>query len=218
MPNIDENAKAFERTIAGRVGAAVQARRKAQNMTAVQLSERTKELGYPITRVTITKIETNNRAGKLDVAEWLVLAAALNVPPALLLFPDYPDGNVKLLPEHDTDTQRAVAWLAGQSPLAAWSNGTMVAAGKPNAGTRLVEAVVSRDSLDCNLFQLQMMESAEGAPLHVVESTRRLIRQQQELIARKMGDLTQAKAELWRNPKDEANAVLWDQREDESDG
>ena len=55
-------------------------------MTAQQLAERTKELGYPVTRVAISKIESNSRAGKVDVAELLVLGAALGVPPVTLIF------------------------------------------------------------------------------------------------------------------------------------
>lgn len=98
MPNIDPDAKAWELAIAERVGATVQRLRTELGLTAVQLSERTRELGYPITRVAITKIENNSRAGKLDVAEWVVLAYALDVPPGALLYPDLPDGGVEVLP------------------------------------------------------------------------------------------------------------------------
>lgn len=98
MPNIDPRAKAWEQTLSARVGATVQRLRTELGLTAVQLSERTRQLGYPITRVAITKIENNSRAGKLDVAEWLVLAYALDVPPGALLYPDLPDGTVEVLP------------------------------------------------------------------------------------------------------------------------
>lgn len=98
MPNIDPRAKAWEEALAERVGKAVQRLRTELGLTAVQLSERTRELGYPITRVALTKIENNSRAGKLDVAEWVVLAYALDVPPGALLYPDLPDGPVEVLP------------------------------------------------------------------------------------------------------------------------
>src|SRR6267142_6092685 len=71
-------SKAWEMELAGRVGAAIKARRNALKLTAVDLAERTKALGYPVNRVAISKIEGNLRAGKLDVAELLVLAAALH--------------------------------------------------------------------------------------------------------------------------------------------
>jgi transcriptional regulator with XRE-family HTH domain len=98
MPNIDPTAKAWEETLSARVGATVQRLRTELGLTAVQLSERTRKLGYPITRVAITKIENNSRAGKLDVAEWIVLAYALDVPPGALLYPHLPDGPVEVLP------------------------------------------------------------------------------------------------------------------------
>src|SRR5690349_5074985 len=99
MPNIDEISKAWELDLSRRVGAAVMSRRKALGLTAVQLADRTRELGCPITRVAITKIETNKRAGKLDISEILVLAVALEIPPALLLVPEFPDdSSVELLP------------------------------------------------------------------------------------------------------------------------
>lgn len=80
----------MELTLAQRVGDAVAKRRKALGWTGVQLADRTAELGYPITRVAISKIETNSRAGKFDVAELLVLAEALYIPPVLLLAADFP--------------------------------------------------------------------------------------------------------------------------------
>lgn len=98
MPHIDPIAKAWESSISERVGKTVKRLRDDLGLTAVQLSERTRESGYPISRVAITKIENNSRAGKLDVAEWIVLAYALDVPPGALLYPDLPDGQVEVLP------------------------------------------------------------------------------------------------------------------------
>ncbi|WP_149369560.1 hypothetical protein [Mycolicibacterium sp. P9-64] len=188
-------------------------------MTAVQLAERTRDLGYPITRVTITKIETNNRAGKFGIAEWLVLAAALKVPPSLLLFSDFPDGGATIvLPAFDVDSRRAYLWLAGVETLPAESSGASAETMEPNAGTRLVQAVADRTMLDRNVSELRAMACEQGQPAHVVEQTQRLLHEKQEAALRVMGDLARAKADLWRNPKDEANAVLWDQREDEIDG
>lgn len=114
MPNINEAAKAWELKLAGQFGLAVQARRKALKMTAQQLAERTAELGYPITRVAISKIEGNARAGKLGVAELLVLAAALDIPPVLLLAPGFPtNGQVETRPGYDVDSRQAVKWFSG---------------------------------------------------------------------------------------------------------
>lgn len=113
MPKIDEDAKTWEMRLAGRVGEAVQKRRKALKWTGVQLAERTAELGYPITRVAISKIEGNSRAGKIDVAELLVLAAALDIAPVLLLCPNFPDGQVETVPGHSVHSRPAVKWFSG---------------------------------------------------------------------------------------------------------
>lgn len=98
MPNIDPRAKDWELSLSKRVGETVQRLRIELGLTAMQLSERTRGLGYPISRVAISKIENNSRAGKLDVAEWMVLAYALDVPPGALLYPELPDGSVEVLP------------------------------------------------------------------------------------------------------------------------
>jgi transcriptional regulator with XRE-family HTH domain len=112
MPNIDEAAKVWELELSGRVGVAVQTRRKALKLTAQQLAERTKALGYPVTRVAISKVEGNTRSGKLDVAELLVLAAALELPPAALLFPDVL-GDIEALPGKPTRGLSTFGWLMG---------------------------------------------------------------------------------------------------------
>jgi transcriptional regulator with XRE-family HTH domain len=113
MPSIDPDGKAWQLELADRVGKAVKMRRNALKLTAQQLAQRTVEIGYPVTRVTISKIESNVRAGKFDVAEWLVLARALEIPPALLLFPDYPDGPVQGLPGNERRSVEALWWVAG---------------------------------------------------------------------------------------------------------
>ena len=114
LPKIDEGAKAWELTLAKTVGDAVQKRRKALGWTGVQLAERTAELGYPITRVAISKIEANSRAGKLDIAEVLILAAALDIAPVLLLAPGFPtEGHVEAQPGHSVDSRQAVKWFSG---------------------------------------------------------------------------------------------------------
>ncbi len=115
MPNIDPKAKAWQEELSRRVGAAVQRLRTELGLTAVQLSERTRNLGYPITRVAITKIENNSRAGKLDVAEWITLAYALDVAPGALLYPDLPDGRVEVLPGWSLPSWVALLSLDGET-------------------------------------------------------------------------------------------------------
>ncbi len=117
MPNIDAEAKAWELDLSSQVGRAVLARRKALGLSAVQLAARTNDLGYPITRVTISRIENNARAGKVDVAELLILAAALEMPPVLLVFPDFPYGEARPIPGPDSFGWEAVRWMSGEAVL-----------------------------------------------------------------------------------------------------
>ncbi|WP_041299825.1 MULTISPECIES: helix-turn-helix domain-containing protein [Mycobacterium ulcerans group] len=116
MPNIDEQAKAYETGRAGWFGNAVGWRRKALGLTAAELSRKTAELGFPITRGTIAKIESNLRSGKIDVAEVLVLAAALDVPPLLLLFPQVAsDSGSSVLPNVFTTDGESIRWVSGET-------------------------------------------------------------------------------------------------------
>ena len=158
MPNIDEVARAWELDTAGRVGRAVLRRRKALGLSAVQLAARTKELRYPISRVAISKIENNTRAGKLDVAELLTLSVALEIPPALLLFPGYPSAGVVALPGESATSFTAVEWLSGAAPLSTVPLGddTEVKLRSPNPGTELVAAAINVVQLRRNEFMAEM--------------------------------------------------------------
>ncbi|MDH6679253.1 transcriptional regulator with XRE-family HTH domain [Rhodococcus sp. LBL1] len=114
-----ESAKQWASEQAARFGKAVQDHRKAMGLSAVQLADRTEKLGYPITRGTIAKIEGNHRAGKLDLAELVVLAAALSVPPVLLLYPvATTERDIEFLPELRCSDVSATQWFAGEKSIA----------------------------------------------------------------------------------------------------
>lgn len=116
-------AKTWLSDVAGRIGAAVAAERKSQGLTAMQLATKTSELGFPITRGTIARIEGNLRAGKFDVAELMILAEALRVPPVLLLFPKLPDGEVTLNPKSEqVSSHHALRWFTGESNIHGFSS------------------------------------------------------------------------------------------------
>lgn len=117
MPIIDPVAKKWELDLAERFGRAVSARRKALGMTAMDVATETASLGYPITRQAVAKIENNNRAGKVDVAELIVLAAALHISPLQLLYPDLVDGPVEVLPGKEVTSLRAADWFTGNAFL-----------------------------------------------------------------------------------------------------
>jgi len=115
MPNIDQQAKDWQLEWAARIGKAVQARRKELDLTASDLALRTKQLGYPMTRSTIARIENNHRAGKMDVAEVAVLAMALGIPPVMLLYPGLPHTSYRYLPTGQHYAIEALRWFTGES-------------------------------------------------------------------------------------------------------
>lgn len=118
MQNIDESAESWRTAIAENFGKSVEAARKAAGLTAVELAKRTKEYGHPISRVAVTKIENNKRAGKVDLAEVISLALALGIPPVQLLYPELPDGKVEVWPGVETTSIEALQWFSGH--IAAW--------------------------------------------------------------------------------------------------
>jgi transcriptional regulator with XRE-family HTH domain len=81
-------------------------------LSAQQLADETERLGYGISRSQIANYESG-RKKSLDVAELLVIAEALQVPPLQLLFPDEPDDDIEMLPGQRTSTIHATAWFTG---------------------------------------------------------------------------------------------------------
>jgi hypothetical protein len=97
-----------------RVGAAVKEARGGRS--AAWLSERTAELGYRISTSVIAKLDSGHRGDVLSVPEWLILAAALDIPPLVLLYPDLPDGQIEMLPDHPSGSWTAYLWTTGEAP------------------------------------------------------------------------------------------------------
>ncbi|MCX4097611.1 helix-turn-helix domain-containing protein [Nocardia sp. alder85J] len=165
MPNIDDQAKQWQTDQAGRIGEAVAALRKAQDLTVAELSDKTRELGYPIHRVAITKIETNARSGKMDLAELITLAAALHRSPIELIYPEVPDGPVMVIPRETDSSFGALQWFSGEVPVAAkgavLNKGALLMASRHYARLRarshLTELGMRRSSADPD----RMMDAAE---------------------------------------------------------
>ncbi|WP_204806464.1 helix-turn-helix domain-containing protein [Mycobacterium riyadhense] len=109
MENTEED---WHGTTAKRVGKAVADLRRELGLTAQELANRCSELGAPIHRTTITKIE--NGRPRFDLGELLILAAALNTAPVALLFPG-PDYNapIEVLPGVQEREIEAVQWFSG---------------------------------------------------------------------------------------------------------
>ena len=199
MTKIHEGAQAWEKSISARFGEAVMKRRKALGLSATQLWEKTVQLGYPVTRVAISKIENNTRNGKLDIGEILGLAWALDIPPALLLFPDYPDGTVDIVPGVSGGGASAVRWISGQSTLPAIIDGDRIEIREPNPGIDLVEAVTEQQELrarETYIFLESKMAERKGDQDAIARS-KRMVEDYLTQMAQIDRRIELAKSQLW---------------------
>ena len=219
MPHVDMTAKRFEETRAGWFGNAVSWRRKALGFTAAELSRRTAELGYPVSRGAIAKIESNLRSGKIDVAEVLVLAAALDVPPVLLLFPQVAtDGGAVILPNFMTKEDEAVRWMAGQVSFPQqYELGSMRLEGEPNApndGVNLISAMSLREQLlESRISLVEYWHGVHQDPAEAKTAQRMLDKNNEQLEAVRK-QIRDAHESLWGMRRDSDES---DEQEDESD-
>lgn len=97
------------------IGKAAKDRRGGRS--AKWLSERTAELGYRISPTVIAKLDSGHRGEVLSVPELLVIAAALEVPPVALLYPNMPDGEVEVLPGVVRPAPEAIETFSADIPL-----------------------------------------------------------------------------------------------------
>jgi transcriptional regulator with XRE-family HTH domain len=98
------------------IAAEVRRYRQERKMSTQQLDDKTAELGMRIPRSVLANLESGRR-DTITAAEILVLAAALDVPPALLLFPI---GRLELmdaLPDLPLPPWQAFEWFTGEREL-----------------------------------------------------------------------------------------------------
>lgn len=102
------------------IGKRVERYRKAANggkgITVQALADRCKDLGLPLDRSVLAKLEKGLRQG-VSVAELILLAKALGVPPLLLIFPVGDDVFFETLPGNEINTWDAAKWFTGEDPF-----------------------------------------------------------------------------------------------------
>lgn len=200
MPNGDAGAEDWGSGLAGRIGRAVAARRTQLLLTADGLSGRTKKLGYPIAAAAIGRIENNERSGRIDVAELLVLAAALEIPPVLLLFPGFPAGPDEVLPGVSVASDSAMRWFSGSdgfpSPVDDDSDTGLYATSGVNAGIALVELVNEQRQLGIEEFGMQIELDGEPDP-HRAEELRGLVAQVRSRLEALPAAMAEGLTKLW---------------------
>lgn len=98
----------------GGVGDAISAARVKAGLSAVQLSNRTRDLGVPIHRVAISKIESGER--DVTVSELVVLSVALDTAPVMLIFPGPYENSQegRILPDLVMSKFDAAQWFSGE--------------------------------------------------------------------------------------------------------
>ncbi|QJS13225.1 helix-turn-helix domain-containing protein [Streptomyces argyrophyllae] len=112
--------KDFNARLADRVGRLVARAREGaggRKMSAQALAARCAELGHPLDRSVIAKLEKGIRQ-TVTVADLLVLARALDVPPVTLLVP-LDEAEVELMPGESRPVWPAVLWFSAEAPYPA---------------------------------------------------------------------------------------------------
>jgi transcriptional regulator with XRE-family HTH domain len=113
--------------------------RNFRKLSAQQLADRCARLGYEVPRNVITNIE-NGRRSAVSVPELLILAMALNVPPALLIFGVGNAGSHPTAPQRSTDPWHATQWLVGDAPPVTGMLGTDTATSRADAAREWEES------------------------------------------------------------------------------
>lgn len=157
-------AARITRAIAGEI----RQRRKARGMSAEDLAAACADLGMPIPRSTLADLE-NGRRASISVAEWLAIAAALDVPPVMLLCPVGTADTAEVLPGTEAPAFRAAQWVAGEAPLRHPGHADVLTDWLPTAGPgaplfayRLNDAA-ARDQLSAAGRARRYQELAAGA-------------------------------------------------------
>lgn len=105
--------------LAAVVAGEVRRYRKAQGMSAQALADACAELGMSIQRSVIANFE-NGRRNSIGLAELLVFAAALKVPPISLIFPCGYLEEMRPLPQTSWDPYRGAKWFSGEALITRW--------------------------------------------------------------------------------------------------
>jgi len=153
----------------------VQEARKRRDWTQQQLAAEVQALGYPMSRVTVTKIEKGTeRAENASVSEVLAIAAALGVPLVHLLTPRDDSQVLAIAPELAVSATEARAWIRGFGPLPGGDFGAFFAAMPEQEQRSLMKSHIERglDPLGRALLANKITEKAEDVAWELTEGDR----------------------------------------------
>ena len=101
----------------GRIAQRLRDARKAAGLTMAEVAQGCADRGLPeFTEHSMKNLESGRKTS-ITVADFVVLADVLGVPPVTLLFPLGSSATVEVLPGREVSTWDAVAWFTGETPL-----------------------------------------------------------------------------------------------------
>lgn len=91
--------------------------RKAAGLTMGEVAQGCADRGLTeITEQSVKNLESGRKAS-MAIADFVVLADVLGVPPVTLLFPLGTSATVEVLPGREVSTWDALAWFTGETPM-----------------------------------------------------------------------------------------------------
>ncbi|WP_340377232.1 helix-turn-helix transcriptional regulator [Streptomyces sp. SS7] len=91
--------------------------RKAAGLTMGEVAHGCADRGLTeITEQSVKNLESGRKAS-MTIADFIVLADVLGVPPVTLLFPLGTSATVEVLPGQEVSTWDALAWFTGETPM-----------------------------------------------------------------------------------------------------
>lgn len=91
--------------------------RKAAGLTMGEVAQGCADRGLmEITEQSVKNLESGRKAS-MTIADFVVLADVLRVPPVTLLFPLGTSATVEVLPGREISTWDALAWFTGETPI-----------------------------------------------------------------------------------------------------
>ena len=138
---VEQDSDWSVRVTAG-IGKRIAAHRKRRKMTVQAVADRCADVGLPIGRVTITKLEGGRREA-ITPAELAVIAVALETAPMDLLYPIGYEEGIEVVPGMRLDPHQALGWFTGELKLDANGLGSFMLR-EPQAGEESDTYLVQR--------------------------------------------------------------------------
>lgn len=111
--SVDSEAMDWGERFTHTVVAGIKAYREQRGWKVQELADRCTELGYPMRRTTLSNLESGLRKS-ITLHEVLIIAAALGVPPVMLVFPGLPTEPVEYRPGVTIESWPAARWFTGE--------------------------------------------------------------------------------------------------------